>query len=163
MRAKADELGVSGLMSFRGYHGVGKDEASYEYVWGHGSISTDDVLAMDDARNVKVLMALAHPVRLRMMNAVIQEPGTAAELCERPGVTSTGQTYHTLNLLQNGGMIQQDEDGRYAPVGDTAARFLVTLGGLFMLTESEYAPTFLDIDLDGDEEEGHPEEAVSGE
>jgi DNA-binding transcriptional ArsR family regulator len=161
LRHRVGELGVAGLMGFRGYHRTGTGEDATEYVWATPGISTDDVLAMDDDRNVKVLAALAHPVRLRMMKAILQQPGTAAELRERLGLTSTGQTYHALNLLQNGGMVTQQADGTYTAVNDKASGFLVLLGGLYNLTERDYAPAFADIDLD-DEEEWDDADASAG-
>lgn len=158
-RRRADRAAVSGFMQFRGYHHAQAGNLELEYIWGIPDISTDDVLAMDDNRNVKVLSALAHPARLRMMKAIIQQPGTAAELRERLDLTSTGQTYHALNMLQNGGMIEQQDDGTYTAVGDKASGFLILLGGLFNLTEGDYEPAFMDVDLDEPEpeDEGQPE------
>lgn len=151
--AKADDLEARGIMSFAGLHRTERGEGEGIYMWGLRGVTTDDVLAVDDARNIKVLSALAHPVRLRMMKSILQQPGTAAQLRERLELTSNGQTYHALNMLENGGMIEQQSNGTYTPVGDKAAGFLIVLGGLFQLTEGDYSPAFLDIELKDLEDE----------
>ena len=151
--AKADELEASGIMSFAGLHRTGRGPGEGIYMWGLRGVTTDDVLAVDDARNIKVLSALAHPVRLRMMKSILQQPGTAAELRERLNLSSNGQTYHALNLLENGGMVEHLANGTYVPVGDKAAGFIILLGGLFQLTEGDDSPAFLDIEFDDEPED----------
>lgn len=158
--AKANELDAAGIMSFAGLHRTGRGEGESIYQWGLRGITTDDVLHMDDARNIKVLAALAHPVRLRMMKSILQQPGTAAQLKERLQLSSNGQTYHALNLLENGGMIEQQSNGTYTAVGDKACGFLILLGGLFQLTEGEYSPAFLDIEIE-DENESADDDVVA--
>jgi DNA-binding transcriptional ArsR family regulator len=142
--ATADGAHASGEMSFVGFHRTNDAETSRMFQWQLDRIGTSDVLAMDDARNVKVLSALAHPVRLRMMKAILERPATAADLRERLGLTSTGQTYHALKALENGGMIEQEPDGTFVAIGDKACGFLILLAGLYNLTEGKYDPAFVD-------------------
>jgi DNA-binding transcriptional ArsR family regulator len=139
---KYQDSTAAGMTSFVGYHRSSDIDSSRLFHWQLDNIRTDDLLGMDDARNVKVLAALAHPIRLRMMKAILERPGTAADLRERLGLTSTGQTYHALNALVNGGMVQQDEDGTFVAIGDKACGFLILLGGLYNLTEGKYDPAF---------------------
>jgi DNA-binding transcriptional ArsR family regulator len=135
------DSGIQGIMAFSGYHRISEPETSRFFQW-QLKLTTDDVLAMDDTRNVRVLSALANPIRLRMMKEILEHPGTAAELRERLGLTSTGQTYHALNALVNGGMIQQEQDGTFVANGDKACAFLILLGGLYELTEGKYDAAF---------------------
>lgn len=151
---QARETQSPGLATATGFHRISTDDTSRFFQWQLAPVRTDDLLGMDDARNVRVLTALANPIRLRMMKAILMQPGTAAALRERLGLTSTGQTYHALNALMNGGMIQQEMDGTFVAIGDKACSFLVLLLSLHGFTEGRYDPAFTGT---GDEATAEPD------
>lgn len=124
-----------------GFHRTTEHDTDRVYQWQLANTS-DALLTMDDEHNVRVLSALANPIRPWMMKAILQQPGTAAELRERLGLSSTGQTYHAINALLNGGMIRQDGNGAFEAVGNMRSGFPILLGGLASLTDSKYRPAF---------------------
>jgi len=65
-----------------------------------------DVLDDDWEPTAPVLAALGHPVRLRLLRAVLHGTATAAELTALPGVGTSGQTYHHLRQLTAAGWLQ---------------------------------------------------------
>ena len=56
----------------------------------------------------EVLAALGHPVRLALVRRLLSGPGTAAELQEAAGLSSTGQVYHHLKALTAARVVEQD-------------------------------------------------------
>lgn len=65
-----------------------------------------DVLDDEWEPTAPVLAALGHPVRLRLLRAVLHGTTTAAELTALPGVGTSGQTYHHLRQLVAAGWLQ---------------------------------------------------------
>ncbi|MFC5064409.1 ArsR/SmtB family transcription factor [Actinomycetospora atypica] len=56
----------------------------------------------------EVLAALGHPVRLALVRRLLTGPGSAAELQEAAGLSSTGQVYHHLKALTAARVVEQD-------------------------------------------------------
>lgn len=56
----------------------------------------------------EVLAALGHPVRLALVRRLLSGPGSAAELQEAAGLSSTGQVYHHLKSLTAARVVEQD-------------------------------------------------------
>ena len=73
--------------------------------WQEG-IGARDLVEGDWEPAAEVLAALGHPVRLRLLQAVLSGTTTAAELTALPGVGTTGQTYHHLRRLVAAGWLR---------------------------------------------------------
>jgi len=73
--------------------------------WQEGHPASD-VVDDDWEPTAPVLAALGHPVRLRLLRAVLHGTTTAAELTALPGVGTSGQTYHHLRQLTAAGWLQ---------------------------------------------------------
>lgn len=65
----------------------------------------DDLKPLDPAS----LKALAHPLRVELFRALMEEPATASQLAERFGETSASTSYH-LRQLARFGFIEDDPD-----------------------------------------------------
>lgn len=88
---------------------------NYEWQQGFG---LDAVLDADWSEVSDALAALAHPVRLALLRAVLQGVGTAADLAEVEGLGTTGQLYHHLRQLVAAGWLRSPGRGRYeVPAG----------------------------------------------
>ncbi|MBD3688972.1 winged helix-turn-helix transcriptional regulator [Nanchangia anserum] len=73
----------------------------------------DDLLESDWSQAAECLSALAHPVRLRILQAVIRGRSTAKELAELDGVGSVGQVYHHLRALTAAGWLTTKAGGAH--------------------------------------------------
>lgn len=85
------------------------------YEW-QAATPADALLAGDDpadATTADSLAALGHPVRLRLLRAVLGGARTAAELAALPEVGTTGRIYHHLRLLTAAGWLHTAGRGRY--------------------------------------------------
>jgi DNA-binding transcriptional ArsR family regulator len=91
---------------------------------------TDALLAEDDpadATTADRLAALGHPIRLRLLRAVLGGMRTVAELAELPEVGTTGQIYHHLRQLTGAGWLHTVERGRYGVPAARVVPLLVVL------------------------------------
>ncbi len=82
-----------------------------EYLWGIER-PVPGLLGLDPDAPAHVLATLAHPQRLRLLVALIEQPRTAAELQEVIGSKSPGPLYHHLRDLLALGVVTQ-ADRRY--------------------------------------------------
>lgn len=85
------------------------------YEW-QAATAAEALLAEDDPADSTAadsLAALGHPVRLRLLRAILGGTRTAAELAALPGVGTTGQIYHHLRLLTGAGWLHTAGRGRY--------------------------------------------------
>ncbi|GMA29647.1 winged helix-turn-helix domain-containing protein [Arenivirga flava] len=73
-----------------------------EWQQGH---AVDDLLDEEWAERSAALAALAHPLRLRLLQAIVGGTATAAELGALEGVGTSGQVYHHLGQLVAGGWL----------------------------------------------------------
>lgn len=73
--------------------------------WQEGVVARD-LLEDSWEPTAEVLAALGHPVRLRLLQAVLSGTTTAAELTALPGVGTSGQTYHHLRRLVAAGWLR---------------------------------------------------------
>jgi hypothetical protein len=92
----------------------------YEWQWGR---RVDDLVASE------AITALAHPVRLRLLQRILTGPGTTADLSDDEGLGTTGQLYHHLRHLVSAGWLKSSGRGRYAVPGDRVVPLLVILMG----------------------------------
>ncbi|MGW4108683.1 ArsR/SmtB family transcription factor [Streptomyces sp. NPDC004976] len=97
-----------------------------QYEWQHGAL-TEGLLAHDWPDAAEALAALGHPVRLRMVRAIVGGRRTAAELTELEGIGTTGQIYHHLRQLTGAGWLHTTGRGRYEVPPGRVVPLLVTL------------------------------------
>jgi DNA-binding HxlR family transcriptional regulator len=76
------------------------------------------------------LGALGHPVRLTLLRALFQGRSTVRELCELPGVGTTGQVYHHLRELQAAGWVRQEARNVHVIPPDRVVPLLVVLAAV---------------------------------
>lgn len=96
--------------------------------WQLGA-GTDDLLAGDWTEEVDALVALGHPVRLRLLQRVLTGVATVGELLETDGVGTSGQVYHHLRQLTAAGWLRALGGGRYeVPVARVVPLLAVVLG-----------------------------------
>jgi DNA-binding transcriptional ArsR family regulator len=60
------------------------------------------------------LAALGHPVRLRLVQLLLNGMGAVADLAAQPGMGTSGQLYHHLRELEATGWLHSSQRGRYA-------------------------------------------------
>ncbi|MBA8794161.1 DNA-binding transcriptional ArsR family regulator [Friedmanniella endophytica] len=109
LRARLPE-GSAGAVTFAG--AVRTDDGPVEWQYGR---ATDDLLGLDDDSRELVterLAALGHPVRLRLLLAVLRGHRTAAALAELDGMGTTGQVYHHVRALTAAGWLSAAGRGR---------------------------------------------------
>ena len=82
------------------------------YEWQETRAS-GDLLDDDWTERAGAFAALAHPVRLAILRAVVLGARTVPDLKELPGMGTSGQTYHHLRLLLNSGWLRSAGRGRY--------------------------------------------------
>lgn len=105
---KRDARGHRGAVVYGG----SVELAGREYLWAIER-PAPGLLALDPAAPAHVLATLAHPQRLRLLVAMIEQPRTAAELQKVIGSKSAGPLYHHLRDLLALGVVEQQER-RYA-------------------------------------------------
>lgn len=74
------------------------------------------------------LAALGHPVRLRLLLAVIRGTDRLAELAEELGLASTGQLYHHVKSLTAAGWLRSAARGHVSVPAERVVPLLVILG-----------------------------------
>jgi DNA-binding transcriptional ArsR family regulator len=60
------------------------------------------------------LAALGSPVRLRLLQALLQGVSAVSDLAARPGMGTSGQLYHHLRELEAAGWLHSPQRGSYA-------------------------------------------------
>ena len=76
-----------------------------------------ELATVEPDRVAAVLGALGHPLRVAIVQALLEGPHTGPELSERLGVTSTGKLYHHLAQLLGAAVIVQPRRSSYAVSG----------------------------------------------
>lgn len=87
------------------------------YRWQYG-LPTTTILDGDFADAAPALSALAHPVRLALLQAVLAGTHQTAELSALPGLGTSGQVYHHLNQLAAAGWLRSPRRGRWEVPGE---------------------------------------------
>lgn len=105
-RHRADDL-AQGSVEYRG-----RVDFAGEIDWTiHYSAAA--VLELPASARVDVLAALGHPIRLALVQLLLDGPRAGAELADAVDLTSTGQLYHHLRALSSAGIIEQHGRGNY--------------------------------------------------
>ncbi|MFP8961542.1 ArsR/SmtB family transcription factor [Streptomyces nanhaiensis] len=84
-----------------------------ELVEWERSAATDSLLGSDWPELADTLGALGQPVRLRLLQALLEGRTAVAELAELDGLGTTGQVYHHLRQLVSAGWLETAGRGRY--------------------------------------------------
>ena len=87
------------------------------YRWQYG-LPAATILDGDFADAAPALSALAHPVRLTLLQAVLAGTHHPAELSALPGLGTSGQVYHHLNQLAAAGWLRSPRRGRWEVPGE---------------------------------------------
>ncbi|MER8026784.1 helix-turn-helix domain-containing protein [Glutamicibacter protophormiae] len=83
------------------------------YEWQEGR-TTQSLLERDWSEGSDVLAALAHPVRLSIMQKVVTGTGQTSAFSELDSVATTGQLHHHIRLLTAAGWLRHTARGQYS-------------------------------------------------
>lgn len=98
-----------GAVAFGGTAQLAEGEAAWQW-----EASTGDLLDQDWTGHAARLDALAHPVRLRLLQLVLTGTHATAELAADPELGTTGQLHHHLRALVAGGWLVSAGRARWA-------------------------------------------------
>jgi DNA-binding transcriptional ArsR family regulator len=91
------------------------------------SVPTDRVFEQDWEPAAAVLDALSHPVRLRLLQRVLNGTATTAELAEDDSLGTTGQLHHHLRALVAAGWLTSTGRGRWSIPGPRVIPLLIVI------------------------------------
>ena len=111
------------VVLFAGTFPVG-DGGGYRWQFG---LPTASILDGDFADAAPALSALAHPMRLTLLQAVLAGTHQTAELSALPGIGTSGQVYHHLNQLAAAGWLRSPRRGRWEVPGERTIPLLALL------------------------------------
>ena len=97
-----------------------------EYTWQYGR-STKDLLAASWQQLSTAIVALGHPVRLRLLQLILTGTRSAADLQSVDGLGTSGQLYHHLRQLIGAGWLVQTARGHYTVPGGRIIPLLALL------------------------------------
>jgi DNA gyrase subunit B len=135
LEALARARGHAGMVSYYGYYG----SSNRSSMWSREEVTAEMLLGQGDERVGRVLTALASRQRLAVLKAILERPGSAAELVERLGMGTTGQVYHHLNVLQAADLIHQEGRGQFVFTAYRVQGFLMLLAGVMDLLDPRYS------------------------
>lgn len=115
-----------GAVAFGGTVAVGEGEV----VWQWGS-DAETLRGQDWTSAAGVLDALAHPVRLRLLQRVLNGTVTTADLADDDALGTTGQLHHHLRALVAAGWLQSVGRGTWTiPAPRVVPLLVVVSAGL---------------------------------
>lgn len=82
-----------------------------EYQWGR---PTDPLLRADWADRAERVAALGHPLRLSLLQKLLESECTVAQLVDELDLASTGVAYHHLHQLQSAGWVTSPARGTWS-------------------------------------------------
>lgn len=94
------------------FAGTGEMPGSGQVRWQYGR-TTDRMLGADWTAGAESLAALGNPVRLMLLQLVLNGVASTAELAAQEQVGTTGQVHHHLRTLMAAGWLEQAGRGRY--------------------------------------------------
>jgi DNA-binding transcriptional ArsR family regulator len=121
-RAEVDHNEAGGVV-FAGQVVLPNNET---YAW---QIETDTgkLLAADWSAANAALAALAHPIRLLLLKALLEGKRDTQSLVHLPDMGTTGQLYHHLKELEAAGWIRQPRRGEYIVLAERVIPLLAIL------------------------------------
>jgi hypothetical protein len=99
-------------------------EGPVAWQWG---VPSDQVREQDWEPAAAVLDALSHPVRLRLLQRVLNGTATTAELAEDESLGTTGQLHHHLRALVAAGWLTSTGRGHWSIPGPRVIPLLVVI------------------------------------
>jgi hypothetical protein len=96
------------------------------YVWQEGH-SDAFLLSKDWSEAHHGISALAHPVRLKLLRACVDQARSTQDLMALPDMGTTGQLFHHLKALQQAGWLRSLQRGSYQVPGERVVPLLVVL------------------------------------
>jgi DNA-binding transcriptional ArsR family regulator len=96
------------------------------FIWQRGD-STESMTALDWSELSDTLAALAHPVRLRILQRLLHGACSTQDLLGLEGMGTTGQLFHHLKAVQQAGWLRSVQRGVYELAGDRVIPLLVVL------------------------------------
>lgn len=99
----------AGAVVFGGTATLGKGEVAWQ--WGS---ATENVLEAEWDSAAGVLDALSHPVRLHLLQRILNGTSTTAELADDETLGTTGQLHHHLRALVAAGWLTSTGRGSWA-------------------------------------------------
>ncbi|AVZ40823.1 MULTISPECIES: helix-turn-helix transcriptional regulator [unclassified Dietzia] len=100
----------------------------YEARWQMAE-QADDLFASDFADRAESLSALAHPVRLRIVQRILSDADTVQDLVATGEFGTSGQIYHHLRQLSSHGWLRAAGSGRYeVPAARVVPLLTILLG-----------------------------------
>ncbi|SEP75274.1 ArsR/SmtB family transcription factor [Microlunatus flavus] len=112
----------TGAVAFGGTVAVGKGDVTWQ--WG---ADAESLRGSDWSSAAGVLDALAHPVRLRLLQRVLNGTTTTADLALDDGLGTTGQLHHHLRALVAAGWLQSVARGTWAVPAPRVVPLLVVV------------------------------------
>lgn len=101
-------------------------EPGARYLWQQEA-TTSSLLESDWSAAVPALDALAHPVRLQLLQLVLRGTDRTADLGEAEGLGTSGQLHHHLRQLVAAGWLRSAGRGRYEIPAPRVVPLLVVL------------------------------------
>lgn len=96
--------------------------------WQMGA-GADELFSSDFAGRAEALSALAHPVRLRIIQRLMADADTVQDLVQTGEFGTSGQIYHHLRQLTSNGWLRTSGGGRYeVPAGRVVPLLTILLG-----------------------------------
>ena len=96
------------------------------YAW-QIEVTTGDMIDADWSRAQVPLAALAHPVRLSILKAILEGKRDTQSLQALPEMGTTGQLYHHLKELESAGWVRQPHRGQYTILAERVVPLLTIL------------------------------------
>ncbi len=128
--AEGDGRGnVSGYGTFRlpGVNGT-----SRMVRWQLENTTMERVIPDDLEHTATVLAAVGHRQRLAIVIALLQQPMSVNDLVTSLDLGTSGAAYHHLNVLQNAGLVTQQERGTFELVPEQVSAIIVILSALIV-------------------------------
>ncbi|TAG80090.1 MAG: ArsR family transcriptional regulator [Betaproteobacteria bacterium] len=123
LRSAESQGNESGGVVFAGQVVLPNEET---YAWQIES-DTSTLLASDWSVAHAPLAALAHPIRLLVLKALIEGKRDTQSLASLPDMGTTGQLYHHLKELEAAGWIRQPRRGEYIVLAERVIPLLAIL------------------------------------
>lgn len=108
------------------YAGQVKVPTGEQYLWQRHA-GVNELFKQDWASLDAVIAALGHPVRLRLLKAILEGITTKAALEKLDGIGTTGQLYHHLKSLDEGGWVRSLQRGTYGVPAERVVPLLAIL------------------------------------
>jgi Helix-turn-helix domain len=118
-----ERIGAGSAVLFTGSVTLPGEKA---YVWQQG-IDAKQLLDADWDQAADALAALGHPIRLKLLQEVLNGASTTAEIGTTEGLGTTGQLYHHLRQLVAAGWLSSVGRGRYEVPAGRVVPLLVTI------------------------------------